>query len=102
MLERDNLREVARLTGRQEDWQIYRKARNTCMKQVNKSKEKHYKDLYDNIEREGDTKKLYKLTGELLDIITGNLPQRFLVDGKLVSKPQEMANLQLDYYNQKI
>ena len=100
--DRDLLREVARETGRQEDWTVYRAARNACVKDVQRSKEKHYTGLYSKIEVEKDSKKLFKLTGELLDIRAGNLPQRLLKDGKLINKPAEMADHQLNYYNDKV
>ena len=99
---RDQLRQRAVVTGDQDDWKKFRKARNNCSKNVTKVKNEHFRKLYEKIETEGDMKKLYSLTGELLDIRTGNLPQRFLVDGRLVSKPSEMADIQLDYYNNKL
>ena len=72
------------------------------MKEVKRTKEEHYRNLYDKIRVEADTKKLFKLTGELLDIRSGNLPQRFLIEGRVVSKPNEMSNSQLDFYNTKV
>ena len=58
--------------------------------------------VYGDIEQERDTSKLYKLTKELLGDTAGTLPQRFLLYGKIVSKPGEMVNTQLDYYIQKL
>ena len=81
---------------------MYRQARNRCLKEVKRTKKQYYKKLYTEIEEEADSKKLYKLTGELLDIRTGNMPQSFLIKGKMVRKPQEMANCQLNFYNEKL
>ena len=78
MQDRDELRERARITGRNEDWILYRQARNLCSKQVGKTKSEYYLKLYGQIEQENNTKRLYSLTGELLDTRTGNLPQQFL------------------------
>ena len=47
-------------------------------------------------------KKLYKLTKELQDINSGNTPQIFLKDGRPVRKPALMANLQLEFYVNKV
>ena len=47
-------------------------------------------------------KRLYRLTGELTDKETGNTPQELLKDGRLVRKPQLMANMLINYYQEKI
>ena len=102
LTKRDQLRETARYSKRLEDWASYRTQRNKCVKLVKSVKIEYYNQLYRNIEAEKDTKKLFKLTGELLNDKQGTLPQGFLTAGKLTRKPKEMANLQLDFYNKKI
>ena len=42
MQARDNLRQKAKDTGSQVDWQIYRKARNQCVKSLEKCKSEYY------------------------------------------------------------
>ena len=42
------------------------------------------------------------LTNELCDGNVGTTPQQFCKDGNLIQKPLEMANLQLDYYINKV
>ena len=98
---RDRLREIARISGRSEDWDTYRLARNKCTKQVLKSRNEYYQGLYTRLEEEKDTRSIYRLTAELLNEKNGALPQKFLVNGKLVRKPSEMANLQLSPLQQQ-
>ena len=102
MTSRDELRETARDSNRLEDWKAYRNSRNNCIKSLRKCKEKHFRELFKKIETEKDTKKLYRLTNELLDIKAGLLPQQFLKDGVLLRKPEEMANHQMSYYEGKV
>ena len=77
LTKRDQLRELARDSKRLEDWAYYRTQRNKCVKLVKSVKIEHYNQLYKNIEAEKDTKKMFKLTGELLDDKQGTLPQGF-------------------------
>ena len=42
------------------------------------------------------------MTNELLDTRGGNTLQEFLDQGKIIRKPQEMANLQINHYESKI
>ena len=67
MEERDRLRNVARLMDRQEDWLIFRQARNKCCKDLKKCKNAFFRNFFGKIEEENYTKKLYKLTNNLLD-----------------------------------
>ena len=46
MDERDNLRKKARATDEEVDWIAYRKARNKCCKDLIKSKEKYYRNIF--------------------------------------------------------
>ena len=45
-----------------------------------------------------DSKSLYSLTNELLDTRSGSSPQQYLVEGRLIRKPVDMANHQMSYY----
>ena len=46
---RDQLRQVARQTRRDEDWEQYRIARNKCLKLLNKSKNDFYNEMVEKI-----------------------------------------------------
>ena len=102
MMKRDSLRQAAKSSGRMEDWAKYCVQRNLCVKLLSRSKSDHFKELYSKIEKEHDTRNLYRLTYEILDKKVGNTPQQFVTDGKLERKPRNMAILQMKYYTQNI
>ena len=58
--------------------------------------------MYKNLEHENDTKSIFKTTKNLLNWKSGGSPQSFLIDGRLYRRPVELANLQLDYFIQKV
>ena len=102
MTKRESLKIIANNSGLQEDNDNFRKTRNKVVTELRKTKSKYYEELYEKIDREKNTKSLYKLTNQLCQKKTGTSPQRFLIDGKLTSKPAEVANHQLDFYIKKI
>ena len=99
---RDKLRQKARDSGKQEDWAAYRIARNKCIKSLKKCKQEHFENLFSKMEQEKTTKGLYNLTRELCDLKDGSSPQCYQKDGKMIRKPCDMADLQLNYYTEKI
>ena len=99
---RDRNREVARYSQRMEDWQKYRKSRNSCVKTLEKSKNEFYKKLYRKIDSEMDSKNLYRLTHEIMGKKSTNTPQQLVVQGSLLRKPVEIANALADYYEMKV
>ena len=99
---RDRNREVARYSQRMDDWQKYRRSRNTCVKLLEKSKNELYKKLYSKIDSEQDTKNLYRLTHEIIGKKATNTPQQLVVQGSLLRKPVEIANALADYYDSKV
>ena len=102
MEERDRLRDVARMTGAPEDWASYRVSRNRCVKDLSKCKKSHFNKIYEQMEDTHDSRGLYRLTNELLDSNSVTTPQQFLDGGNLVRKPCDMANLQINYYVDKL
>ena len=102
MIERDNKRELARLTGDPQHWADYRKCRNKCTKTQQKTKNDFYRNIYKTFENEHDTKNIYRTTKNLLNWETGGAPKTFLVEGKLFRRPIDLANLQQDYFTTKI
>ena len=99
---RNSLKQEAKQSGRRQDWDLYRQSRNQVVKNLRKCKDQCYAKLYDNLEKEHDTKGLYKLTNKLTGIHSGSTPQQFLLDGRIIRKPQEMATVQLDFYVKKL
>ena len=102
MRDRDILRERARLSGMQEDWEFYRRSRNKCVRDLQRCKNDFYSKLFDKIQSENDMKSLYGLTKEITGGNNGNLPQQLLRQGILVRKPAEMANFLMDFYKKKV
>ena len=102
MSQRDGLRQQAKIIGDQEDWKKYRKTRNACVKSVKKCKEDYYKKLFEKMESKKTSKGLYSLTKELCGMKDGSTPQTFQQNGRIIRKQREMANLQMEYFVDKV
>ena len=102
MNDRDKLRDIARISGDQTDWNTYKKARNNCVKELKNCKTSHYNELYKKLEKEKTSRNLYSLTNQLIGNKNGGSPQQFVQNGNLIRKPVDMANLLMDYYVEKI
>ena len=100
--DRDAAREKARKSRLDEDWKKFKTIRNKCTLAIRNRKKKHLAEVYLEIERNNDSKSLYNLTKNHLGWKTGGPPQSFLIEGKTVSAPSEMAQEQLKYFNRKI
>ena len=100
--DRDAAREKARQSQLDEDWIQYKVCRNKCTLAVRSMKKKHLAGIYLDIEKNNDTKSLYSLTKNHLGWNTGGPPQSFIIEGKTVSAPSEMAEAQLKYFNNKV
>ena len=66
MEKRDKMREEARRTQNNGDWEKYRRCRNKCTKKLNQCKTDYYREMYKKVEDEKDVKNLYKMTNGLL------------------------------------
>ena len=102
MRARDILREKARLTGSEEDWASYRRSRNDCSKETKRTKERYYEKLYNNFTSTNDSKNIYGTTKELLGWNVDSTPRAFLIEGRMIRKPVDLANAQLDHYEMKM
>ena len=102
MKNRDSLRDKARMTGTPEDWKNYKTSRNECTKNLKICKDKFYNELFKKMEGEKTTRNLYSLTNQILQNKTGGSPQKLLKNGQLLKKPVELANLLMDFYNDKV
>ena len=88
MNKRDRQTNLARSTDSQDDWSLFKKLRNKCVKAVKSAKNYYFCTLYDKMRKENDIKGIYKITN--------------YKDGKMYRQPCEMANLQLDFYRKKV
>ena len=100
--ERDTAREKARLSQLDADWNNFKVIRNRCTLAIRNRKKKHLAEIYLEIEKNNDSKSLYSKTKSHLGWKSGGPPQSFLIEGKKVSAPQEMAQEQLKFFNNKI
>ena len=102
MLERDRLRESARTTGDAAQWRDYKKLRNLCTKNLEKQKIEHFRKLYEDFEKDHDTRNIFKTTRSLLNWKSGGSPHSLLVEGKLLRRPVELAEVQINYFTKKV
>ena len=99
---RDTKRELARQTNDKKHWKEYRVERNKCSKNLHKVDREFHNKLYRKFEETHDVKSIYKTTRRLLNWKGGGGPQSFLKNGLLVRRPIELANLQMEFFNDKV
>ena len=58
--------------------------------------------MYVNIETERDTARLHSLTRKLLGWKSSGPPVRFEINGRSIIKPVEIANIQANFYQDKV
>ena len=86
MLERDMAREVARVSGSNQDWDTYRQLRNQSTRMQRADKASYQKRMFDKFEQENDTSRLYGMTKSLLGWKKTTPPTCFQVEGRPVRK----------------
>ena len=96
------LRDLARTKAAQSqnysDWMEYKRLRNDCTVKIRNDKKKYFNNMFENCENEKDVKKLYNITKKQLGWITGGPPDCFHLDGKLVTAPKEVAEVQMKMF----
>ena len=102
MTHRNSLREKARVSSQQDDWDDYRKARNIVTKETKRTRDDFFEGIYDKLADGKDTKGVYGTTKELLGLNRDTGPRCFLVNGQLLRKPSELANTLVDCYETKL
>ena len=102
MRNRDTSREVARRSCEAAHWQIYRRNRSRCSKNLKKIKIEHFRNMYLNFEKENDMKSIFRTTKNLLNWKNEGGPHSLLSEGILHRRPVEIANLQLNYFCDKV
>ena len=100
--ERDDTRERARLSGDGSEWELYKRQRNDCTRETKRTKNEFFKNLFENLQEENDSKKIHRVTKNLLGWDNDLGPKKFLSQGKLIRSPSELANLQLKSYEDKV
>ena len=100
MLERDRLQKVAAESRNQEDWKTYKKLRNQVNNRL-KSEEKTWQRLK-LIECGQDSSKLWKTVKGILSWTSSGSPSQLFHDGKLWTRPQEVATVQNEFFLDKV
>ena len=98
---RDKTRERARLSNDEDSWRLYREQRNKVNRLVNSDRNKHYVNLYARHHANKDVSATYKAAKNQAGIVKNTSPTSFLVDGKKITDPQSMANLQSRTFSEK-
>ena len=99
---RDKTRNKAACSNLQEDWEQYKKLRNKCTEKIRLDRKTKQKKYYTECIMNNDSKKLFNLTKNRLGIKTGGPPTQFQLDGRSINKPGEIAEIQINYFTDKI
>ena len=102
MSDRDRLRDRARKSQLPSNWQEYKALRNIFTSKLRKDKDDYFKRVYGELDRDRDIANMYKLTRQQPGWTKCSSPESFLVDGKRVSSPALMAEIQMDVFNTKV
>ena len=100
--DRNEKRELARISGNPAHWKEYRISRNHCTNELRKLKVKHHRQMYEKFEKEKDTKSIYRTTKKLLNFNVGGSPQCFMVEGNPIRRPVDLANTQMNFFVEKV
>ena len=98
---RDVAREKARVSKEDVDWQLYRVQRNLVNKLVNSDRKKHYSDMYTRHSESNDVSATFKAAKNQAGITKNTSPTYFLSEGKKITDPQSMANIQSRTFEEK-
>ena len=96
--DRDLVRERARLSGDNIDWQEYRRKRNDCNRDIKKEKDEYYKNLFLDLQKDNDSKRIHSVANDLLGWKKDLGPKSFLYQGRVTRSPKDLAEIQLNFY----
>ena len=99
---RDIARDNAAKSKRPDDWGLYKRLKNKCNRLVRNDKAQHNKKVYNLHVENRYIAGLYRTAKNSMGIKSGGKPTSFLVGGETVSAPQKVANLQMQYFHEKI
>ena len=102
MLERDNAMKLARSTGDPANWKHYRALRNRVNTEVDKDKKVHYTRIYSKHTENKDIGAIYTTAKNQVGWKTTQTPTSFQIDGKQITSPQEMADIQSITFHNKV
>ena len=99
---RDSTRNQARTTNSAATWLDYKSLRNRVTLETRRDKRKHFEKIFINCETTNDTKTLYRVTKDQLGWDSGGPPDNFMIEGRKISAPKDMANIQLNTFLNKV
>ena len=100
MAERDLLKEIAIASGSVEDYDKYKSKRNEVSTRLKNSELNHHKSKFSDKELEaGD---VWKNAKQVLGSARSSFPTQILAEGKLISKPLEIASAVNKFFLNKI
>ena len=102
IIERDNAQELAASTRCIDDWKEYKVKRNQVTSLLKKEKLAWQRGKLDSCEECQDIGKLWKTMLGWLNWSSTSSPTRLMEEGRFVSSPGRMANLQNEYYINKV
>ena len=102
MRQRDETRELAKTTDDQVKWREYRKLRNEVNNLVDKDKKSYYDDIYERHSVSNDVGATYRAAKNQAGISKNSTPTSFLHDGRKITEPQAMADLQMKVFSEKV
>ena len=102
MIERDLAKEIHRVSRKENDWEVYRLLRNKCTKLQSTDKKKATEEIFRDIEKNNDSKKLFSITKKLLNWKSGGPPRKLQENGELHLKAEKIANIQMEHFTKKL
>ena len=100
MKKRDQAQKSASESGSREKWKEFKSLRNTINNRL-KFEQRNWQKLKLN-ECDGDPKSTWRNVKGILNWNTSGSPNQLFYKGKLISKPQELANAQNEFFIEKI
>ena len=87
---------------KEDNWSLFKRLRNKCSLQVKKDRSSYFSSLNKICTEKGDSASLFKLAKKLMNLKNSGTPTCFSKNGKMVTAPREIANIQLNFYIEKI
>ena len=82
-------------------WQEYRVLRNDVNRSVNNDKKNHYDNIYKRHYDNNDVGALYKTAKTQVGWTKNTSPTNFIIDGRKITDPQSMADIQMKTFAEK-
>ena len=99
---RNITRDNATKHNRQDDWELYCKLRNKCSKFISRDRKVHFEDLNNMHMKNNDARGLFSLAKKRMGWKEVGAPKCLARNGKMSKSPREMANWQLEHFQNKI